>query len=302
MDPDPRRLLTFREVARQRSFSRAADALSLTQSAVSQQVAALERQLGLRLLDRGRGGLRLTPAGRTLVEHADALADRLQIAASQLSELAADQRRALRAGAFPSALATILPAAVSRLLAAQPDIDVDVREGSFAQLVAGVREGTLHVAVTFQDASAPRREHPGTERHDLLEEPMVLALPARHRLARRRRVGLAELASDTWIAPSRDGMIHRACLAAGFEPRIPFVTRDPLAIRAMVRAGLAVTLAPRMLAGELEGLRVVDLDGAAPRQAIYALLPDAGARELDRRFLEELAVAAVAAGAPAAAG
>src|SRR5687767_11989168 len=108
---DPRRLLTFRAVAAQRSFSRAAEELSLTQSAVSQQVAALERQLGARLLHRGRGGVRLTPAGETLLEHAVALADRLELAGAQLAELTGRERLELRLGAFPSALATFVPAA-----------------------------------------------------------------------------------------------------------------------------------------------------------------------------------------------
>src|SRR5215207_11167143 len=84
---DPRRLLTFREVAHRGSFSRAADALALTQPAVSQQLAALERQLGTRLLDRGPGGVAPTEAGIVLLAHADALADRLALAGSQLGEL-----------------------------------------------------------------------------------------------------------------------------------------------------------------------------------------------------------------------
>src|SRR5688500_300015 len=106
MQLDSRRVLTFRAVARERSFSRAAEELRLTQSAVSQQVAALERQLGVRLLHRGRGGVRLTAAGETLLAHASALAERLDLAGAQLAELADEERRELRVGAFPSALAT----------------------------------------------------------------------------------------------------------------------------------------------------------------------------------------------------
>jgi molybdate transport repressor ModE-like protein len=102
---DPRRVLTFREVARLGSFSRAAEALSLTQPAVSQQVAALERQAGAQLLERGPGGLSLTPAGELLLQHADVVADRLDLAAGQLAELVAHAARELRIGAFPSALA-----------------------------------------------------------------------------------------------------------------------------------------------------------------------------------------------------
>src|ERR687890_2165703 len=117
---DPRRVLTFREVARHGSFSRAAEALSLTQPAVPQQVAALERQLGAQLLERGPGGLSLTPAGELLLEHADVVADRLYLAAGQLAELAGHAARELRIGAFPSALATRVPAALARLTEAHP--------------------------------------------------------------------------------------------------------------------------------------------------------------------------------------
>src|ERR1700754_3574644 len=99
---DSRRLLTFREVANRRSFSRAAEALSLTQPAVSQQVAALERQLGVRLLDRGPGGPAPTEAGALLLAHADAIAERLTQADAQLAELIAAERETLRIGAFPS--------------------------------------------------------------------------------------------------------------------------------------------------------------------------------------------------------
>src|ERR671917_2489358 len=98
---DPRRLLTFGEVARLGSFSRAAEALALTQPAVSQQVAALERQLGARLLERGPGGLTLTDAGALLLEHADVVHDRLELATGQLGELVGEHGRELRIGAFP---------------------------------------------------------------------------------------------------------------------------------------------------------------------------------------------------------
>src|ERR687894_1566286 len=99
---DPRRLLTFGEVARRGSFSRAAEALALTQPAVSQQVAALERQVGVRLLDRGPGGPTPTAAGALLLAHADAIAERLAQADRQLADLVATERETLRIGAFPS--------------------------------------------------------------------------------------------------------------------------------------------------------------------------------------------------------
>ena len=278
-------MLTFREVARQQSFSRAADALSLTQSAVSQQITALEQQLGVLLLRRGRGGVRLTPAGATLLEHATALADRVDLASAQLAELSTREHQHIRIGAFPSALATLLPAAVARLSARQSNLDVRLREGRLADLVDGVRSGELHLAVVFQDAAAPPRHHHGTRRHDLFDEPMVVALPPRHRLARRRSLRLADLANDAWTAPSRDGLVARACRQAGFEPRITIETSDPLAIGAVVRAGLAVTLTPQLLASHLPGVRTLNVDAGPPRRAVYALLPDAGARQLDHELL-----------------
>src|SRR3954454_13651639 len=112
---DPRRLLTFRAVAREGSFSRAAAALARSQPAVSHQVGALERELGTPLLVRGRAGAVPTPAGELLLAHADALAARLELADTQMDALVAGSRRSLRVGAFPSALATIVPAAAAAL-------------------------------------------------------------------------------------------------------------------------------------------------------------------------------------------
>ena len=285
---DPRRVLTFREVALHGSFSRAGEALSLTQSAVSQQIAALERQAGTRLLERGRGELRVTSAGEQLLAHANVVSERLRLADRQLADSAASE---LRIGAFPSALATIVPVAVSALLRTRPELRVAVEEGRLDDLAAGVRAGRLHLALGFQDAAAPRAEHAGLGRRDLMEEPMVAVLPPRHRLARRRVIDLADLAGDLWTAPSRDGLVARACRAAGFEPRIAFLTADPLAIRAFVTSGLAVTLSSRLLAGQLHGGHIAAVRGEPARRTLYALLPETGAREIDRAMVDELAAA-----------
>jgi DNA-binding transcriptional LysR family regulator len=284
---DPRRVLTFREVARLGSFSRAAEALSLTQPAVSQQVAALERQAGAQLLERGPGGLTLTPAGALLLEHADVVADRLRLASGQLAELAGDAGRRLRIGAFPSALATRVPRALGRLTRDRPEVKADVVEGATDELVEGVRAGALHVAVCFQDAATARREHEGAERIDLDEEPFVALLPHGHPRAGAGPIGLADLAGDTWVAPSREGLIVRACEAAGFTPAIRYVSRDPLANRGLVAAGLAVTISPAGLAAEFSGIAVEPVRGA-PTRSVYALLPSSGATPLARAFAAAL--------------
>jgi DNA-binding transcriptional LysR family regulator len=287
---DPRRLLTFREVARQRSFSRAGEALALTQPAVSQQVAALEKQLGVRLLDRGPGGPTPTEAGALLLAHADAVADRLSQAGAQVAELAAAERETLRVGSFPSALATLIPDAIVRLRERMPDVQVEAGEASGEELGAMVAAGELHAAVCFQDAEQPPRRPEGTERHELGREAMLAVMAEDHPLATRERVRVADLAEETWTAPSREALLYRTCVAAGFEPRISFVTRDVLAARGLVASGLAVTLMPALLAFGLPGIAMVPLEGLQPFRSLYALTPAAGARRAALAFLDALQV------------
>jgi molybdate transport repressor ModE-like protein len=289
MELDPRRVLTFRAVAHAGSFSRAAEALALTQPAVSQQVAALERQLGVRLLDRtpgGTGGVGLTEAGALLLDHADAIADRLGGASRQLAELRDRDDRGLRVGAFSSAVGTLVPPAVARLLEAEPKLSIEAVWGSSGELAEEVARGELHAAICFQDGARPRREHEGTTRHDLADEPMLAALPPRHRLASRKRLRLEELAGETWTAPSRSGLVYRACVAAGFEPQIAYLTGDPVAIRGVVAGGLAVSLVPALLWGEMPGVALLRLAGDAPTRELYAVTPAAGTRPLATAFVE----------------
>ena len=160
-------------------------------------------------------------------------------------------------------------------------------EGTQPELAAWVAAGELHVAVCFQDAADPRREPEGTAREDLHEEPFVALLPAGHRLAGRGPIRLADLAGETWVAPSREGIIARACVDAGFTPAIRYVSRDPLANRGLVANGLAVTISPARLAEEFHGIAVEPVRDA-PRRAVYALLPAAGATPLAREFAAAL--------------
>jgi DNA-binding transcriptional LysR family regulator len=284
---DPRRVLTFRQVARERSFSRAAQSLSLTQPAVSQQIRALEIQLGASLILRRRGLFELTPAGALLLDHADALHERLQLAETQLGETAAQARRRLRLAAFPSALGTLVPAAIARVQS-EAKLEVSAVQGSTEEVVAAVRDGRAHLGLCFQDASEPRREHAGTTRVDLLEEPMLATLGLEHRLARRKRIRLAELADDPWLAAVPDGLIVRACRAAGFEPRLAYVIDDPLAINRFVTAGLAVTLTSRLLVTHFRDAAVIPLSGGAPRRAIYAVTPPGLLHPLAEAFVKAL--------------
>ena len=282
-------MLTFRAVAHERSFSRAARTLSLTQPAVSQQVAALEKEIGAKLLAREPGGLKLTPAGETLLHHADAIAERLTLADTQLAEIAGAERVRLRVGAFPSALATLVPKAVAALRAEEPDAEVMIEEGAREVLTERVAAGELHVAVAFQDIALPRREHEGIERHDLLRETFLIALPPDHPLAKLDAVPIAALADEPWTAPSASHLVARACRAAGFEPRLISIMRDPLAMRGLVSQGLAVAMVPQLGSEVLHGVALRAVDGPAPERDVYAMVPSGGRHPLAMRMVAAFA-------------
>jgi molybdate transport repressor ModE-like protein len=284
---DPRRVLTFRAVAHQRSFSQAARELALSQPSVSNQVAALEREIGTRLLRREPGGLRLTREGEILLEHADAIAERFQLAREQLAVAAHAERTRLRIGAFPTALAGLVPAAIARLHDRDPGTKVTVDEGG-EDLPARVRAGQVHLALAFQDSSLPRVQPEGLERRDLLQERFMVALAPGHPLARRPAVRLADLRDDDWTAASTDGLIVRACQAAGFTPNLVSITHDQLAIRALIGQGLAVSLAPELLADAFEDLTLRPITGPSPARSVYALLPPGDRHPLVAPMLDAL--------------
>jgi DNA-binding transcriptional LysR family regulator len=280
-------MLTFRAVAHERSFTRAARELALSQPSVSNQVALLEREIGARLLERGPGGITLTREGEILLEHADAIAERFQLANAQLAAAAKGQRARLRIGAFPTALAGFVPAAIAHVRLQHPNAKVTVDEGT-DDLPARVRSGQLDLAVGFQDAAVPRQEPPGVERRDLFRERFMVALAPDHPLAQHPEVRLADLSEEDWTAALTDGLIVSACRAAGFEPNLVSITRDQLAIRALITRGLAVTLVPQLLAEAFEGLALRPIAEAGPTRDVYALLPPGGQHPLVEPALHAL--------------
>jgi DNA-binding transcriptional LysR family regulator len=267
---DPRRVLTFRVVAHERSFSRAARQLALSQPSVSNQVAQLEREIGARLLERRPGGLALTSEGEILLGHADAIASRFELARTQIATASEGRRAQLRIGALPSALAGFVPAAIDHLHQTAPDIRVTFDEGTPAELSARVNSGKLDLAIVYEDAGtvpkAPRVHH-------LFRERFMVALAPNHPLATRRTVRLADLRDEDWTAALSDGVIVRTCRAAGFEPRLVSITRDQLAIRALVIRGLAVTLVPELLADPFRDLALRPIADSEVARDVFAVLP-----------------------------
>jgi DNA-binding transcriptional LysR family regulator len=265
--------------------------LALTQPAVSQHIRALETQAGAQLIKRGAGVFALTAAGELLLTHAEAVAERLQLAERQLGEAVADERSRLRIGVFASALASIVPAAIGRLRASGERLEVGIVEGTADVVASGVQDGSLHLGLCFQDGAEPRAEHEGARRRDFLDEPMLLGVGAGHRFAHRTRVRLHDLAGDPWLASGPNGLIARACRSAGFEPRLDYLTSDPLAIGALVAAGHAVTLVPRMLAPHLPGVATPAIAGTPVRRSIYVLTPAGAVHPLVQPFLDALRAA-----------
>src|SRR3954447_3373102 len=291
---DPRRLMAFRAVAHARSFSRAAEQMSLTQPSVSHQIALLETEIGVRLLERGRGGLRLTDAGAVLLEHADHVAWRLELADTQLASFAGERREHVRVGAFPTALAAFIPSAVARLRLAHHDLRIRLGELTPSTLEARFLGGEFDVAISYQDATAERRELGGAERIDLMQDAFRIGLPLEHRLAGAAGpISLTELAEDGWIVPSTDGFLVEACRDAGFDPHIVATTTDPLATRGLIVRGIGIGWVPSLLVGDYSGMAIRPVKEQIRRRDIYALLPPGDrhphARQVVDTFVETAA-------------
>ena len=280
---DVKRLRILREVAQRGSFSAAADSLYLSQSAVSQQIATLEREVAMTLLDRTRQGPRLTDAGRVLVSHADAAIARLDEAERELAAIAGLEGGELRLASFPSASATVLTEAISIFHARHPAVRLRVIDAEPEESLPRLRGGELDLALSFDYPTVPQPEERDLERTHLLTESMQVALPRDHELASRTVVPMTELAELEWLCGSRPStcgtVVISACRDAGFEPRIGFETDDYHVMQGFIAAGLGVTLLPDLALQTLrKDLVVRPTDPPAPTRRIWAATRAEGAR------------------------
>jgi DNA-binding transcriptional LysR family regulator len=272
---DVRRMRVLREVASRGSFSAAADALAYTQSAVSQQIAALEREAGIRLVERNARGVRLTDAGRALVEHADAILARLADAEAELEAIAGLRGGRLRLASFPSAGATIMPEAIARFRERHPGVELTLEpaepEPSIVKMRAGEVDLVLDITAGFREPGDD-----GIERLHLLDDPMYVALPQGHPLARKRNLKLEELAAESWILGTTgscpDASIFlRSCQLAGFEPNVTFNSDDYFAIQGFVAAGMGASFIPDLaLISVRDDIVVRSLGARPPARVIWA--------------------------------
>jgi molybdate transport repressor ModE-like protein len=247
---DVRRMRILREVAARGSFSAAAEALNFTQSAVSQHVAALERETGTQLVERRRGGVRLTEAGRVLVAHADAILARIESAEDELAALGGLRGGRLRLISFQSGGATLAPRAVAAFRERAPKVELSMLQAEPDEAGARLRAGEVDLALVYDHPSTPDLLGPDLALTHLVDDAYEAIVPSDHALATRPRLRLADLSDEPWVcSTSMCGcrkITETVCRDAGFAPRVAFEADETLAAQALVAAGVGVTIQPRL--------------------------------------------------------
>ncbi|MFF4403920.1 LysR substrate-binding domain-containing protein [Streptomyces sp. NPDC001262] len=256
------RLRTLNAVARHGSVSAAADGLHVTTSAVSQQLAKLERETGQQLLAKQGRGVRLTDAGRLLAEHASRILSQVELAQADLEAQRGQAVGELVLGAFPTAARGLAPAALAGLRASQPQLRVRLEEMDPDLSLPRVVRGDMDVAVVLEWHNHPLPIDEALTRAPVLDDPADVAVPAGHPLAARDAVDLEDLAEEEWISWPRGQFCHDWLMSTlrskGIEPRISHMADEHHTQLALVAAGLGVVVAPRLGRGPVpEGVRIV---------------------------------------------
>lgn len=270
------RLRVLVEVAKRGSFSGAADALSYTQSAVSQQVATLEAETGMTLLERHARGVRVTRAGQALVEHAEGILARLEAAEAELSAIAGLRAGQLRMASFPTAGATLMPLAIATFRSTYPEVELTLSEGEPEEIAPRLRAGEFDLALLFEFDEPEGAEE--LKRVELLRDPMYLALPREHPLATKSGLRLGDLRGEAWVQTSRESPcarhVVRSCHAAGFEPNVSFESDDYQTVQGLVAAGVGVALIPELaLSVVREDIAIRELAPSPPLRQVIAAAP-----------------------------
>jgi len=279
---DVRRMQMLTAVAREGSVSGAARTLGYTQPAVSHHIARLEDEVGTALITRLGRGVRLTDAGRALVEHADAVLTRLGAAEEELAAIAGLRAGRVRLAAFPSGSATLLAGALTRLRGEHPGIEVSFTEAEPEDAIPQLRTGDLDLVLGFSYAAVGTVDGRDLESVALLHDPSQAVLHPLHPEARGKRpLALARLEEDTWIAGCercRGHLLHLA-RAAGFTPRIAYATDDYVTVQSLIAGEHGVTLLPSLalLAARRADVAVRPL-GGAPGRTVEVVLPVAERR------------------------
>ncbi|MFI1017688.1 LysR family transcriptional regulator [Streptomyces sp. NPDC020965] len=290
------RLRTLDALARHGSVSGAADGLHVTTSAVSQQLAKLEREVGQRLLAKHGRGVRLTDAGRLLADHAAHILSQVELAQADIDAQRGQVVGEVRLGAFPTAARGLFPAVLTALRADHPELRVRSCELEPEDGIRSVIRGDLDLAVVL-DWSNKRRPVPGGLAHThLLDDEADVAMPAGHPLADRAEVDLEEFADDDWVSWPEGEFCHEWLLftlrSRGLEPRIAHQAAEHHTQLALIAAGLGVAVAPRLGRGPVpEGVALVPVRQLMRRHVYAVWRTDAGRRPSLRATVDALRAA-----------
>ena len=274
------RLNVLRELVERGSFSAAADSLSYSQSAVSQAIATLERELGAALIERDRRGIRPTIAGAALASHAEAILTRMDAAEEEVAAIAGGRGGRLRVASFPTAGATVMPPAIAAFRASHPGVEVTLAEDEPEAIAPRLRSGEFDLVLLFEFKGVGERLEAGIRRFPLLEDPLHLALPRGHHLASRSKLRLEDLREEAWVQTSEASPcarhVVRSCHAAGFEPRVSFESDDYEVVQGLVATGVGVALIPELaLSRARDEMEIRELSPRSPVRRVFAATPRA---------------------------
>ena len=283
---DLRRLRLLHELHERGTIAAVADALRFTPSAVSQQLAVLEREAGVTLLERAGRGVRLTDAALVLVGHAAVLLDRAEQAETDLAAAAGTPVGRGRIAAFQSVSLQVAVPAMATLARTAPDLRCELRDAEPEDALPALALGDLDLVIADEWPHQPRSRPSGVDRHDLFADPVRIALPAEHRAARGdpHVVDLRELAREPWVC-GQPGMgwhevTTRTCRDHGdFDPDVRHRTNDAVVGLVLVAHGLAVCLMPDLVAPAAHpGVAVRDIRGVPLSRSVFAATRTADAR------------------------
>ena len=292
---DLRRLRLLYELHERGTIAAVADALQFTPSAVSQQLAVLEREAGVALLERAGRGVRLTDAALVLARHAEALLDRAELAEAELAAVAGSVSGRGRIASFQSVAFHIAVPAMQALARESPDLRCELIEGEPEQSLPALALGDVDLVLADEWQHQPLARPAGVDREDLWRDPVRLMLPEDHPSARRhpRAVPLAELAGEAWATGHREtgweAMTERTCRELGeFDPDIRHRTNDSVTSLALVAGGQAVTLLPALVdpdPGARPGVAVRAIAEGSVHRTIFAATRTADAKRPSVRAL-----------------
>jgi DNA-binding transcriptional LysR family regulator len=274
---DVRRLKVLQAVVETGSVAAAAIRLNYTPSAVSQQMSTLERETGVQLLERVGRGVRPTEAALLLCEHTSRVFASIKDAEDALVALRAGQSGRLRLGSFPSASSSLIPGALAAFRVLHPHVVLEFVVAEPDEVLTGVREGLLDVAVTTM-MTAPSEFSDGLDYHYLLSDEYRVVLPRTHSLSSTRNIDLESLATENWVGVSScpnhcQRVVEDACEVAGFRPTYALEADEYPTALGFVAAGIGVALVPLLALGDsLRGdVSVHRVNGAQPVRHVWAV-------------------------------